>query len=129
MGLAPLLAEDLVANIHEVHRPQGWPFSPGAEREDGVPDRQLRVGDRATDDSNSTKNKFNLKGDQEKIASGNSLDSQAQFEDLRLKFCIQEENAKNTLQDKNRYTTGWQTGRFQVALYSKNGKGIGGFQK
>ena len=35
------------------------------------------------------------------IASGNSLDSQAQFEDLRLKYCIQEENAQNTLSGSN----------------------------
>jgi hypothetical protein len=36
-----------------------------------------------------------------KIAAGNSLDSQAQFEDLGLKYCIEEENDKNTLSGRN----------------------------
>jgi hypothetical protein len=36
-----------------------------------------------------------------KIGFGNSLDSQAQFGDLRLKYCIQEDNAKNTLSGSN----------------------------
>jgi hypothetical protein len=39
--------------------------------------------------------------DLRKIASGNSLDSQAQFEDLRLKYCIQKENAKNNISERN----------------------------
>jgi hypothetical protein len=38
-----------------------------------------------------------------KFASGNRLDSQAQFEDLRLKYCIQEKNAKNTLTGRGPY--------------------------
>ena len=37
----------------------------------------------------------------EKIAFGNSLDSLAQFEDLRLKYCILMENAKNSTSGSN----------------------------
>ena len=37
-----------------------------------------------------------------KIASGNSLDSQAQIEDLRLNYCIPKKNPKNNITGRKR---------------------------
>jgi hypothetical protein len=49
------------------------------------------------------------------IVSGNSLDSQAQFEDLRLKYCIQEENAQNTLSGRSPCFLGEDSPPCQIA--------------
>jgi hypothetical protein len=62
-----------------------------------------------------------------KIAHGISLGFQAQIEDLHLKGCIPEENAKNTLTGRNiapnppqNPIRGWRLHRGLIKIFSEN---------